>query len=55
MIFINGHGLIIDDEHFIYYNFDGETVLQKKIFAEKLYGLKRDFHHLMSLMMLSRR
>ena len=32
------HGLIIDDEHFIYYNFDGGNSITKKIFAEKLYG-----------------
>ena len=33
------HGLIIDNEYFIYYNLMEETALQRKIFVEKLFGL----------------
>ena len=44
------HGLIIDDEHFIYYNFDGgNSITKKDICGKTIWTLEGNFHHLMSL------
>ena len=44
------HGLIIDDEHFIYYNFDGgNSITKKDICGKTIWTIEGNFHHLMSL------
>ena len=44
------HGLIIDDEHFIYYNFDGgNSITKKDICGKTIWTAEGNFHHLMSL------
>lgn len=44
------HGLIIDDEHFIYYNFDGgNSITKKDICGKTIWTVEGNFHHLMSL------
>ena len=44
------HGLIIDNEYFIYYNFDGgNSITKKDICGKTIWSLEGNFHHLMSL------
>ena len=44
------HGLIISDDHKIYYNFDsGNSLVKKNICGDRIWDIKGKFHHLMSI------
>ncbi len=44
------HGLIVEEENYIYYNFDGgNSITKKNLCNETIWSLEGKFHHLMSL------